>query len=796
MKSIFTLILLISMALFDLKAQESCFITLSGKISSTSGEPLPGATISLVDLNTGGISGNDGLFKIKNLCKRKYRIEVKYVGYEDKILFLKIEKSIEIEVVLTESNQMLEEVVIADQYQHVEQNQTASVLSGTALEETKGMSLGESLKELSGVSSIQTGPSIFKPVIHGVHSQRILILNNGIRQEGQQWGAEHAPEIDPFIASNIVVIKDAGAIKYGTDALGGVVIVNPPDLPTTNTLGGELNLIGQSNGRSGTVSGTLEGGSKRFKGFGWRVQGTGKKSGDFHAPDYILSNTGYNELNYSLTTGYHKEDVGIELFYSHFKTEIGILRGSSVETVADLKNALEREPPAYTKDFTYDLINPHQDVKHDLLKLNAHKRVGNNEYTIQYGLQLNRRKEFDVRKGKLYDIPSIDLQLITHTVDMEWENSKEKTVRCIGINGMLQDNNNIDGTYRIPFIPNFNSTTIGVYAIQKVNFKKWILDGGIRYDYRYSNVAGYDFKNALYRSTLKFHNASLTVGANRKVRKNGMYITSLASAWRPPHVAELYSFGRHQSAAAVEYGLLLDDSTKIIDINNSNFKNEKALKWVNTYQYNTDKLLLEATVYYNYIFNYIYLKPTGVTTTFTGPTPYFRYRQTDASFLGSDFSINYQVIKKVKLGAKTSLLRAADEKNNTYLYFIPSNRFEMNIRFEEPQLKKWKSFYVESKLKFTAKQNRAPVKKSIDEIIQAEQAGETLPPFDFASAPDGYFLWNVSMGISYPVNKSKMDFKVGVTNILNTSYREYTNRMRYYADDVGRNISFAVKYSF
>ena len=179
-------------------------------------------------------------------------------------------------------------------------------------------------------------------------------------------------------------------------------------------------------------------------------------------------------------------------------------------------------------------------------------------------------------------------------------------VRCIGINGMLQDNNNIDGTLRIPFIPNFNCTTIGIYAIQKINLKKWIMDGGVRYDYRYSNVVGFDFKNALYRSTLKFHNISLTLGASRTIFKNGMYITSLASAWRPPHVAELYSFGRHQSAAAVEYGLLLDDSTKIIDISQSGYKNEKALKSVNTYQYNTDKIQIEATVYYNYIFNYIF----------------------------------------------------------------------------------------------------------------------------------------------------------------------------------------------
>ena len=104
-------------------------------------------------------------------------------------------------------------------------------LTQKQLAETAGKSLGESLKEIPGVNSIQTGPGIFKPVIHGVHSQRILILNYGIRQEGQQWGAEHAPEIDPFIASDVVVIKDASSIKYGTDALGGVIVVNPSPLP-------------------------------------------------------------------------------------------------------------------------------------------------------------------------------------------------------------------------------------------------------------------------------------------------------------------------------------------------------------------------------------------------------------------------------------------------------------------------------------------------------------------------------------------------------------------------------------
>ena len=147
-----------------------------------------------------------------------------------------------------------------------------TTISGADLDKTRGQTLGESLKGVTGVTTLQTGSSIAKPVIHGLHSNRVLIMNNGIRQEGQQWGAEHAPEIDPFIASEITVIKDASAIKYGTDALGGVVVVNPAPLPVKNVLGGSLNTVLQTNGRSGTVSGMVEGGIRHHNGWGWRAQ--------------------------------------------------------------------------------------------------------------------------------------------------------------------------------------------------------------------------------------------------------------------------------------------------------------------------------------------------------------------------------------------------------------------------------------------------------------------------------------------------------------------------------------------
>src|ERR1700761_3821708 len=180
-------------------------------------------------------------------------------------------------------------------------------LGGKALQEIRGLSLGESLKGIAGVNSLQTGPSISKPVIHGVYSNRILILNNGVRQEGQNWGNDHAPEIDPFIATKVTVIKGAASIRYGSDAIGGAILLDPKDLPRQPGIDGELNLVGMTNGRTGVASGYLEGSSgAKLEGLSWRTQGTIKKAGNSHTANYYLNNTGFNENDYSATLQYNK----------------------------------------------------------------------------------------------------------------------------------------------------------------------------------------------------------------------------------------------------------------------------------------------------------------------------------------------------------------------------------------------------------------------------------------------------------------------------------------------------------
>jgi iron complex outermembrane recepter protein len=802
-RRIFLLLLTMSISPI-LLAQEGCRSVISGIVMSESKEPLYAATVMLNASPTAGTTTNmEGRFSFNNLCDGKYQVTVQYVGYKKQEISIAVNERLELTIILEAIVTELNEVVVTEKLLNTEHAQNFSTLTEKNLKETAGKTLGESLKELPGVSSIQSGPGIFKPVIHGVHSQRILILNYGIRQEGQQWGAEHAPEIDPFIASNIVVIKDASSIKYGTDALGGVVVVNPPPLPEKSILGGTIQTVIQSNGRAGTVSGMLEGGLKNLDGWGWRVQGTAKRMGDFHAPDYSLTNTGIKELNFSAAAGYHAEKKGMEIFFSHFNTEIGILKGTATSNMDDLMNAMERTPPQYTDDFSYTIAEPRQEVSHNLIKINGHINSALGDWRIQYGFQNNNRREYDVRIGGLSNLPAIDLQLNTQTLEAELETSQsnQRSV-CFGVTGMYQDNNNIPGTQRIPFIPNFNNLSGGVFGITKFFFKNLTVDAGARYDYRYYDIAGYDFKNTLYKSQLNFHNASATLGVIRSLGKDQTLSLNLSSAWRPPHVAELYSLGTHQSAAAIEYGLLLNDSTnEVMNIDDVPFNVEQALKIVSTYQRVWKKIQFEATGYINYIFNYIYLKPTGVTQNIRGTYPYFRYTQTNALFVGADLSGTWNVIPHWTISPKVSLLRASDKKNDDYLVFIPSNRYEVALRYESPRFFKLHDFFVDMRIKFTDQQHRAPRTITIRSFNDALENGSdplqgSTSNFDFMEAPAAYWLCQLAVGVSVPTEKVRYDFRLAAENIFNTTYREYTNRFRYYADDLGSNLLLSVKCSF
>jgi len=264
MRLIYIQLLFLSLSHCVFSQSPDCELPLHGMVEDNQGVSLPGATLWIEAENKGTSTNEDGSFTIPDLCTGNYRVLIRYVGYEDQILTVRIPANRSLIIKLKPSTKILHDIVIeGDHLQKHNLSQSFNIITERELNATRGKPLGEMLQHIPGVTSMMTGPGIFKPVVHGLHSQRLLVLNNAIRQEGQQWGVEHAPEIDTYIASEMEVVKGAEAVRYGAHALGGVIIIGTPPLHHGSSLGGELNLALNSNNHMGIFSGSLEGGFKK-----------------------------------------------------------------------------------------------------------------------------------------------------------------------------------------------------------------------------------------------------------------------------------------------------------------------------------------------------------------------------------------------------------------------------------------------------------------------------------------------------------------------------------------------------
>ncbi|WP_172919800.1 TonB-dependent receptor [Capnocytophaga canis] len=730
-------------------------------------QPLVGAVIHFLGKHY--VTNLEGEVAILNLKKGTFPIRVTYLGFEEyqgKVTFPTTNSLVVISMI--ESLNELSEVIISSSYQGVHRNTVTGVLTKNDLEKQSGESLAKMLSSVQGVSMIQSGATIAKPVIHGLHSNRVLILNNGIRQEGQQWGADHAPEIDPSMANRITVIKGADAVRYGSDALGGVILLSSSKLPYGDNLHGEVSPSFSSNGRRTTTSAKLEGTVPKVPLWAWRVQGTLKRAGDIKTADYYLNNTGVREENFSLETGWEKELWGIEAFYSQYNNESGVFYGSHIGNLEDLQTRFQVGRPLTTYPFSYEVNAPKQKVRHHLAKAKAYVFLPfGGKLTAQYAFQDNIRHEYSVRRLERSRIPALDMHLATHSLDISWENMYGKWKSQLGLTALSQENYNKPGTGITPVIPNFASVGYGAFAIQKYVEKRWEAETGVRYDYKTLNADGYGLFGQRYGGNRTFNNLTYLIGGSYKPTDFWSVTSNIGVAWRSPHVSELYSNGLHHGAGT-------------FDIGDGSLTSERGGKWITSVKYQKEKFSAEVDLFVQLIQNYIYDAPTGKTRTlFSGVFPIFQYQQSDAFFRGADLEIGYQFLPSWKYRLKTSVVYANEIKTSRYFPFIPSERFSQEVSFELPDTGIWKNVYFSAKHQFVNKQTRFDPSQEL-----------------VSSTPDAYNLFDIGFGVKLPLGNQSLDVHMSAENILNQLYKEYTNRFRYYAHDLGRNIQLRIVYSF
>ncbi len=791
----------IAMTLFVSGAySQDCSITIKGNVKDFhDGTPIFKATVKVENSEQYAVTDKQGNFVLKNLCKKSYVLIVSHIACDTKKIQINPTKDLFKEIRLEHHIEELAEVTVTSEVDKKIKSAQESVLKTDVLEKYSTQSLGDAIKEIPGVSSINTGNSIVKPVINGLHSSRVLILTNNVRLQDQEWGIEHAPNVDITAAGSVSLIKGANALEFGGDAIGGVIVVNPSRVFRTDTVYGRTMTNWQTNGRGFGGSSSI---TKSWSN-GWYVsaQGSLRQSGDYESPDYILSNTGNKSSSFSFNTGYRTLEHGFDVYYSYLKNTIGILRASHIGNVEDLVNGINSLQPGVINDFTYDINAPRQEVTHQIFKTNFYKRFENfGRLDVQYDYQNNRRFEFDVRRGDDRNVAAIDLELTTHTLKstLELDSSSENTYK-IGVLGSYQNNfaNPDTGVRRL--IPDYDKYDLGVFTLGNFELNdELILDLGIRYDlnridakkfYRTSRweERGYDQDFAdiviedlgtqlLVNPVFTYHNVSASAGIAWELSDEDSFLFNYGMSNRAPNPSELFSDGLHHSAARIELGDL-------------RIGKETSHRISGGYTFKGDHIRLNLEGFFNRINNFIYLEPTGVESTIRGAFPVWENKQVDANLMGIDTDITYTLNNHWSLQNKSSLIKGKDLTGDRPLIDIPSFRTVSVLSFSNEKLS---NLNVELQSEWVFRQNEFP-DNNFDAFIP--RTGQFVL-VDISTPPPAYQVLNLRGDIDVNFLKNNLNISFTINNVLNTSYREYLNRLRYFADELGRNFLIQLKFNY
>ena len=749
-------------------------------VAEQSQEPLVGAVVRCEGVSTPSVTDLDGkcVVKFKSAMTR-VKLTVTYVGYKTTTRVVNIPENRMVTIQLKDDSKQLDNVTVTALKRHTSVLQQSSAISQDALERGGATSLAKLLETIPGVSSISTGNTIAKPVIQGMHSSRILLMNNGVRLESQSWGADHAPELDYTGSSMVEVVKGAECIRYGFGAMGGVVLLNDAPLPYENKkvkVNGNFNMGYDTNARGFSSSGTVETGYKQF---GLRLHGMYTKGGDYHTADYVLNNTGYNTISLSALAGWQGKKLTATLFSSIYYQRSGIYYASKISDLTQLIKRFEygRPDPETVKEFSYEIKPPFQQSQHVTMKGELKWEINPNHHlNLTLSFQENLRQEFENRKKTQWSwIPMQDLMLKTYKFDALWQAKWKlwKMTTDAGISNTYQENFNYPGTKQPAFVPNFAALSMGGYFLHKAEFGKLQCALGIRYDFRVMSVNGYSsLSNYTYYDDFKLYsNFTMSLATHYQFSDKWDARANIGWSWRPPDINELYAIG------------LQDGSYWVVG--NKNLASERGYKIVLGTKYRNTWFSVEPSVFLQRIDSYIYDHiGTGKDRFHNHPSgkyPKFIYDQDDVKLYGGDIEATVKPTNRLTFVGKGEWMFARNLTHNDWLPFMPSDRYGLSGTYDLP-LSKNDKYHASLSLSgiYVTKQTRFDSDKDL------------VP-----DSPPAYFLLNgtAEFRIALP-QKRELKFMLVGDNIFNALYKEYTDRFRYYAHERGSNFSLRTLFKF
>lgn len=783
--------LILSLSSLKLNAQDTNLYRFSGVVTNKRGDALEGAYVRLNGRYFW--TSAEGSFSGK-LKKGSYDVHVSMIGFRDVDTVIVLDEDLVRDFQLMESVTGLDEVAL-EGHLHKKTSQQIEYVNEEYLEKQFNGSLASTLERIPGFNAMQIGSGASKPIIRGLGLNRVAVTENGIKQEGQQWGADHGLEIDALNVENLEIVKGVGSIAYGSDAIGGVVRINNNTVPSEGFSGSIYSFAQTVNNSLGTSAKFAYSEDDWFL----KAKFTGISFGDYSLPannisylnfnipifDEKLKNTAGKELDWYTQAGIIKDNYSTTLSVSKVYQKSGFFPGSHgipditrVQPDGDLRNMEE----------------PFQRVTHLKIINNTKFFYENGQLDLDLSYQRNHRQEWSLFHthygGQAPPVVDpnleLDFDLKTYTTRVIYHhNFNRENETQVGVDINWKDNEIGGFNFLLPEYQAGNYAIFGIHEFEPSAKNLWTL--GLRFDYGTIDMEG-NYDPNLYEFLLRngqseqlassyaqrsdevereFSSFNARLGWNHSFDERWSSKVNIGTAFRLPTAIELGANGIHHGSFRHERGDKDLDSEKgfMADLN------------VN-YTQNTWKLSLSPYVYY--FNNYIFLKPTGNFSVLPHSGQLFQYTQSEALLGGLELAVDKEFDRwHLNLAGEYLYNRqiTSDRSRNFPLPFTPANNIFTEVGYKIFQNSKIFNF---SEVSIN---NRLVMQQ--DRIAQ----GEEVTP--------GNSLWGLGWQNEIKFKGYKANINLRVDNILNERYFNHTSfYRRLQIPEMGRNIQLNIKIPF
>jgi iron complex outermembrane receptor protein len=608
--------------------------------------------------------------------------------------------------------------------------------------------ISNSISKLPGVSIISTGAGIGKPSIRGLSFNRVVVLNQGMRLENQQWGEEHGLALSSSGVNSVEVVKGPLYVLYGSDAMGGVLYIEPEKYLTSDDL--EIDYTGIYNSNYSGFSNNLglKGSSENFS---YMLRADITDNGNYSSPDGEIENTWFKQNDFKAGVAYQTEKFQSDLRFSMSETEVGIPHMEEGHDDHD-----DHEEDGHDDHDDHGEEDHYQEINHTTLTWKNTFDMGNDHtLDITLGRQLNERKEFggheeeghddhDDHEGHEEGEAELDMELETTSIDIKLTMPQSDDLNLIiGTSILNQENKNFGHE---TLIPDAEKKDFGLFALGQFDIddtSQALI--GVRYDNRSisSESSSNDYSN--FNGSLGF----------KKDFGNSTLRINLSSGFRAPDLIELYADGSHHGSFQYKKG-------------NTNLEAEESLQTDLSYQINNDNSIVSFDLFYNDISDYIYLNPSSM---FEDGLRVYDYMQQDSKLYGGEIHLNKNTsIDWLSYYTSIEYVFAESMDGEALPFISPLTLNQVfNIDFGN-------NYSVE-----------------IDFIAKAKQSRVSM----FEEETDGYSVLNLSGNYKTEFMTNDLNLFWRISNVFDKEYYDHLSRLKTAGiEEMGRNISVGLKYNF